>query len=228
MCERCPSTLLGLLGEPDAAEVGMSRSISLCANVANGAIQADAINTGVLGWHAPVRTSPATEGGFKRNRFRGQLSFEISGQDGARVVLSVDGREAQPNKTGYEPLGKGSCEQRPTSVLGLCGGQSPSKTGLKLASGEPAPRDLSEGAERQFESASSERVCDPAHQRQHGATPRGGSVLVALINPSERTCPPGADERPAEFMRSLRWKQFTDLWVTERRRQLQAAQESKR
>ena len=51
---------------------------------------------------------------------------------------------------------------------------------------------------------------------------------VALIVPSERTCPPGVDERPAEFMRSLRWKQFTDLWVTERRRQLQAAQESKR
>jgi hypothetical protein len=46
---------------------------------------------------------------------------------------------------------------------------------------------------------------------------------VALIEGVERTCASGDDSVPAEFMRSLRWRQFTELWVSERRRQLQAA-----
>ena len=57
---------------------------------------------------------------------------------------------------------------------------------------------------------------------------RDSPTVVAIVEDNERTYPPGGDERPAEFIRPLRWKQFTDLWVTERRRQLQAAQESKR
>ena len=57
---------------------------------------------------------------------------------------------------------------------------------------------------------------------------RDSPTVVAIVGDCERTYAPGGDERPAEFMRSLRWKQFTDLWVVERRRQLQAASESKR
>jgi hypothetical protein len=53
-------------------------------------------------------------------------------------------------------------------------------------------------------------------------------IDVALTAFPERTCAFGGATTPADFMRSLRWKQFTDLWIAERRRQLQAATESAR
>lgn len=51
---------------------------------------------------------------------------------------------------------------------------------------------------------------------------------VALTAAPERTYASGDATEPADFMHSLRWKQFTDLWIEERRRQLQVATESGR
>jgi hypothetical protein len=49
---------------------------------------------------------------------------------------------------------------------------------------------------------------------------RGPHAGLALSIDGERTCASGPDNVPVDFMRSLRWKQFTDLWVAEHRRQL--------
>jgi hypothetical protein len=50
---------------------------------------------------------------------------------------------------------------------------------------------------------------------------RAATVDVDFVGNDERTCASGDADVPAEFMRSLRWKQFNDLWIAERRRQLQ-------